>query len=238
VKKGVIDYNIEELALISKDAKNLIRQMCQMDPKKRLSAGQSLNSTWVQEKSASKQAEPLPGGFLKKLKGFSSVNRFKKAALNIIAHRMEDSQIAKLRETFFSLDENGDGQLTLAEMMKACTASGINVDDMKRVFDGLDVDGSGSVGYSEFLAGMIDQKNYLREELCWEAFRTFDQDGSGEIDLEELKMMLKNQNLDSDLQSGDMDVEALFADADKNGDGKISFDEFMIMLRSGTTTPH
>jgi len=238
VKKGVIDYNIEELQKISKDAKNLIKQMCQMDPKKRLSAGQSLNSTWVQQKSVSKQAEPLSGGFLKKLKGFSSVNRFKKAALNIIAHRMEDSQIAKLRETFSSLDENGDGQLTLAEMQKACSASGLgNVDDMKRLFAGLDVDNSGSIGYSEFLAGMIDQKNYLREELCWEAFRTFDQDGSGEIDFEELKMMLKNQNLDSGMQSGDMDVEALFADADKNGDGKISFDEFMIMLRSGTTMP-
>merc|ERR1719189_3023813 len=121
--------------------------------------------------------------------------------------------------------------------MKACTAAGLgNIDDMTRVFEGLDVDGSGSIGYTEFLAGMIDQKNYLREELCWEAFRTFDQDGSGEIDFEELKMMLKNQNLDSEMQGGDKDVEALFADADKNGDGKISFDEFMIMLRSGTQT--
>merc|ERR1712129_671758 len=210
--------------------------MCQMDPKKRLSTGQSLNSTWVQQKSASKQAEPLSGAFIKKLKRFCSVNRFKKAALNVIAHQLDDSQIAKLRETFQTLDENGDGELTLAEMMKACTTAGIgNVDEMNHLFESLDVDGSGSIGYTEFLAGMIDQKNYLREELCWEAFRTFDQDGSGEIDLDELNMMLKNQNLDSGI-SGDEDVEALFADAVKNGDGKISFDEFMIMLRSGTAT--
>lgn len=39
VKKGVIDYNIEELQKISKDAKNLIKQMCQMDPKKEALCG-------------------------------------------------------------------------------------------------------------------------------------------------------------------------------------------------------
>jgi len=227
VKRGVIDFNIEEFEKISNEAKETIKQMCKFEPKKRLSAGQALNSTWVQQKSVSKKAEPLSGAFMKKLKGFSSVNRFKKAALNIIAHRLEDSQIAKLRETFQSLDENGDGELTLAEIMKACNSAGLgSTDEMKSVFESLDVDGSGSIGYSEFLAGMIDQKNYLREELCWEAFRTFDQDGSGSIDIEELKMILKNQNMEQD-----QDVEALFAEADKNGDGKISFEEFCQMLR-------
>merc|ERR1712129_202808 len=211
--------------------------MCQMDPKKRLSTGQSLNSTWVQQKSASKQAEPLSGAFIKKLKRFCSVNRFKKAALNVIAHQLDDSQIAKLRETFQTLDENGDGELTLAEMMKACTTAGIgNVDEMNHLFESLDVDGSGSIGYTEFLAGMIDRKNYLREELCLEAFRTFDQNGSGQIDLDDLKVMLKCQNLDSGI-SGDEDVEALFDEADLDGNGKISFEEFMSMLQSGPITP-
>merc|ERR1719464_1821205 len=105
--------------------------------------------------------------------------------------------------------------LTLSEMKEACGQAGIaKMEEVQGLFEQLDLDGSGEVGYTEFLAGMIDQKNYLQEELCWEAFRTFDRDGSGQIDMAELKSMLQE---DPDkLGAGsikDSDIEQLFKES-------------------------
>merc|ERR1719464_1011266 len=125
--------------------------------------------------------------------------------------------------------------LTLSEMKEACGAAGLaNFEEIQRLFQQLDLDGSGEVGYTEFLAGMIDQKNYLQEELCWEAFRTFDRDGSGQIDLEELREMLKENSDLGGKALGAENAEELFKMADKDGDGKISFQEFMAMLKAGS----
>lgn len=236
VKKGHISFNLEEFQRVSSEVKKLILSMCERTAKKRPSAGQVLNSPWIQGLQGqveTSDSAPVAGAVLTKLKAFSSVNRFKKAALQVIAHRLDDKHVAKLRETFQKLDKNGDGTLTLAEMKEACKTAGLgNFADLKQVFENLDIDGSGEIGYSEFLAGMIDQKNYLQEELVWEAFRTFDRDGSGEIDIEELQAMLRDHPENLGPGFADSDVESIFREADKNGDGKISFPEFMLMLRS------
>jgi len=230
VKLGVISFNLKEFEHISKDVKDLIKRMCKMEPKLRLSSEQVLNSSWIYSHS-NNAAGNLPGDIIARLRNFTSVNRFKKAALNIIAHRVDDDQITRLRDTFIGVDRNGDGQLSLAELKDGCRSVGIiNSEEVKSVFHSLDKDNSGSIGYTEFLAGMIDQKNYLQEELCWEAFRTFDRDGSGTIEIEELREMLKDQSLDK-MFPGEKDVETIFQETDKNSDGKISFDEFMDMMR-------
>uniref|UniRef100_A0A7S1MKU5 non-specific serine/threonine protein kinase n=1 Tax=Alexandrium catenella TaxID=2925 RepID=A0A7S1MKU5_ALECA len=232
VKRGSISFDLDEFARVSNEAKQLLLTMCTRDPKARPSAGQILNSPWIQGQ-VQHDSSPVGGAVLNKLKAFSSVNRFKKAALQIIAHRLDDKQIVKLRETFQKLDKNGDGTVTLAEMKEACGAAGLGkIGDMQKLFEEMDIDGSGEIGYTEFLAGMIDQKNYLQEELVWEAFRTFDRDGSGEIDIEELKTMLKESPQKLGPGYGESDVLSIFKEADRNNDGKISFEEFMLMLRS------
>jgi len=231
VRTGRISFDLGEFNDVSKEAKQLILTMCTLRVKDRPSAGEVLNSAWVQQRSRKADSAPVSSAVIGKLKAFSAVNRFKKAALHVIAYRLDDQHIAKLRDTFVKLDGNGDGMLTLAEMKDACKMAELSdLQDVQRIFEQLDVDGSGSIEYTEFLAGMIDQKNYLQEELCWEAFRTFDRDGSGQIDLQELKDMLKeNDEIRGQLSDGE--AEQIFANADKDGDAKISFSEFMAMLR-------
>jgi calcium-dependent protein kinase len=93
----------------------------------------------------------------------------------------------------------------------------------------IDTDGSGQIDYTEFLAATLDRKAYLKEDVCWAAFRVFDRDGNGTISKQELADVLNNGDLQS--MFGREMVEKILQDADTNGDGEIDFPEFMEMMR-------
>ena len=74
---------------------------------------------------------------------------------------------------------------------------------------GVDADGSGVIDYTEFLAATLDRQSrlhgspvgeitqrtwfiwarqqYMKEDVCWAAFRVFDRNGDGHISKDELK---------------------------------------------------
>jgi len=58
-------------------------------------------------------------------------------------------------------------------------------------------------------------------------FNSFDTDGSGFLDKNELKNAFKN------FKGGltDAEIDALMAEADTNGDGKVSFEEFTALIK-------
>jgi len=61
------------------------------------------------------------------------------------------------------------------------------------------------------------------------AFKSFDKDGSGSIDKEELKGYIASAFLP--LTDSDKKRDALLAEFDKNTDGKLSLVEFSVMIR-------
>lgn len=73
------------------------------------------------------------------------------------------------------------------------------------------------------------EKNGLTEDEVLEikeAFDLFDNDKSGEIDIEELKQALKNLGIDAKNQT----LQNMMTDLDKNQSGKIDFEEFIDMM--------
>ena len=60
--------------------------------------------------------------------------------------------------------------------------------------DSVDSDGSGKIGYTEFIAASMSRREYLQEEVCWKAFGVFDLDGNGVITPEELQQVRPHTN--------------------------------------------
>lgn len=231
VRLGNFSFNAADWKSVSEDAKNLIRLLLKMNPQDRCTAEQALGHVWVKEKAPkSKNVDLKQSTLVDNLKGFRSQNRLKKAALHVIASQLGESQIKNLRDTFMALDENGDGLLTVNEMKEGLQKCGLKEipPDLQQIMEDVDSDGSGVIDYTEFLAATLDKRVYMAEDVCWQAFRIFDRDGSGKISKEELKAVINDDDVKS---AAAKDMAEIMKEIDKNGDGEVDFQEFMQMMR-------
>jgi calcium-dependent protein kinase len=232
VRLGNFSFNAADWKSVTEDAKNLIRMLLKMNPKDRYTSEQALAHVWVRNKAPKASNKSLNNtNLVENLRGFRSGNKLKKAALHVIASQLSEEKIKSLRETFMTLDDNGDGLLTIVELKEGlakCNLTDIPA-DLQEILDDVDSDGSGVIDYTEFLAATLDKKVYMQEDVCWSAFRLFDRDGDGKITAAELAVVLKDDSVAQQAQIQDM--ANLMKELDANGDGEIDFDEFMAMMR-------
>lgn len=211
---------------ISNAAKDLVTQMIEKDPHKRPDAVDLLNHAWIESKTPRKEA-PLPRSIISNFKAFARSQKLKRVSLTLIATQLKQSEIESLREQFEALDTNGDGTLSREELAQGLKTLNLSKQDMEYVMD-IDSDGSGEIDWTEFIAAALDRKQYQSREVLWSAFRVFDLDGDGSITKAELKKVVGSSgghHLPEDR------VQELIADADEDGDGSISFDEFVRMMQ-------
>jgi len=231
IKAGEYSMEYEGWELVSEDAKDVIRGLLCMDQDARLTAPQAMNHTWIKHMAPAALDRPLQAGTLSNMKNFKGKNNLKKAALHVIAQRLKEDEIQQLQEMFKSLDQNSDGTITLQELkdgIDRLNLSGLP-ENMKELLMEMDVDGSGSIDYTEFLAASLDQQQYHQEKICWAAFTVFDADGSGTISRVELEQVLASGQLAEVM--GSQAIDRVLKECDADGDGLINFDEFMKMMR-------
>ncbi|CAK5023370.1 unnamed protein product [Meloidogyne enterolobii] len=148
-------------------------------------------------------------------------------------------ELRRLARRFKKLDLDGSGSLSVDEFMSLPELQQNPL--VQRVIDIFDSDGNGEVDFKEFIQGIsqFSVKGDKNVKLRF-AFRIYDMDRDGYISngelfqvflinlyfnfiLKVLKMMVGNNLKDTQLQQI-VDKTILFHD--KDGDGKISFDEF------------
>jgi len=234
VKQAKLMFDPAEWSSVSEDAKNLIRKLLEKNPEERFTAAQAVEHVWIKHLAPRATDAPLTSGLVDNLRGFRSQNKLKKAALHVIASQLKEEQIKALRNTFMSLDANGDGLLTADELRQGLSKAGFKEvpSDLQRIMEEVDTDGSGVIDYSEFLAATIDKKLFMQEDVCWAAFRVFDRNGDGKISKAELREILGDDTVTDAMHHEAETVDALMSEIDENGDGEIDFKEFMLMMRS------
>ncbi len=145
----------------------------------------------------------------------------------IVGVKSTQEELDELRKMFLQLDENGDGTLSIDEIENGMHKIMGNLqgdpDDYKEMMRNLDLDGNGVVDYSEFITAAIDKLSVLNQENLRAAFQMFDKDKSGTITIDELQAVF-------DGQGGQQEEEVwkkVMEEVDTDGNGEISFDEFL-----------
>jgi len=228
---GRFEFEYQDWRNVSEDAKTLITYLMKKSPQERFSAEQSLRHTWIANRAPQAPAAVLEQGLVDRLRAFRLRNKFVKAALHIIAAQLDESRICGLRDAFVSLDTNNDGLLTHSELKRGLQQAGIRLPgpDLEEIMDGVDVDGSGAIDYTEFLAASLEKAQYIQEDVCWNAFSLFDLNRDGNISPRELKKLLDKTSTQS--------AAELMKEADVNQDGSVDFQEFMVMMRGIVANP-
>ncbi|OQV25169.1 Calcineurin subunit B type 1 [Hypsibius exemplaris] len=139
-------------------------------------------------------------------------------------------EINRLRKRFQKMDMDNSGSLSVDEFMSLPELQQNPL--VQRVIDTFDRNRDGGVDFKEFIQG-ISQFSVKgdRESKLRFAFSIYDIDGDGFINNGELfqvlKMMVGNNLKDLQLQQI---VDKTIMYADKDGDGKISFEEFCAVV--------
>merc|ERR1712110_1099647 len=168
------------------------------------------------------------------LRNFAYMNKLKKASLNVIASQLTDDGLRQLKDLFMSMDDNNDGTLSIGELKDGLQKAGVSLPpNIDHIWEQIDTDGSGVIDYTEFMAASMDKRKYMEEDVCWKAFKSLDMDSSGTLDREEIMRLLVGESV-ADLVQCELtehEVDEIMKEVDLNGDGKIDFDEFMVMMR-------
>lgn len=149
---------------------------------------------------------------------------------------MSETHIAVLRDTFKSLDGDGDGCLSKQEVRdrmaetEASYLSDMSM-DLNAIVQGVDTDGNGIISWTEFVAAALDKRYYMKRDLCRAAFSVFDQDGDEKISVKDLQAILKDKSIIGLTHC--RTSHEILREVDRNGDGNIDFEEFMLMMEDG-----
>ncbi|KAG2399098.1 Calcium-dependent protein [Vigna angularis] len=186
---------------------------------------------WLQN---AKKAPNVPLGDIvrSRLKQFSVMNRFKKRALRVIAEHLSVEEVEIIKDMFTLMDTDKDGRVTYEELKAGLRKVGSQLaePEIKMLMEVADVDGNGVLDYGEFVAVTIHLQKMENDEHFHKAFKFFDKDGSGYIESGELQEALADE-------SGETDADVLhdiMREVDTDKDGRISYEEFVAMMKTGT----
>ncbi|XP_051118710.1 calcium-dependent protein kinase 8-like [Andrographis paniculata] len=229
--RSVIDFKRDPWPKVSDNAKDLVKKMLDPDPSKRLTAHQVLEHPWLQ--NIKKAPNVSLGETVKaRLKQFSVMNKLKKRALRVIAEHLSVEEVAGIKEAFDMMDSQKRGKLNLEELKMGLQKLGHQIPeaDVNVLMEAADVDGDGTLNYGEFLALSVHLRKLANDEHLHKAFAFFDKNGSGFIEIEELRNALN----DEEEANSEEVINAIMQDVDTDKDGRISYDEFAAMMKAGT----
>ena len=147
------------------------------------------------------------------------------------SHKLSGPFLIDLKNRFRQI-AGGDNKIDRTEFENGLLINNDKV--INRIFDIFDADQNNFLDVGEFINGIKKLINGTNYEKIKFAFQIHDFDGSGDIDKQELEILVKNilieNNLDFDTNQLALIVNDLFNKADMDGNGKIDFNEFLKLV--------
>lgn len=142
----------------------------------------------------------------------------------------------ELKEAFHLFDTNHSGTIDAREFKAAMRALGHDIKkaDVVQCFAEVDKDVSAALNFEEFVKIIGPRlKDRNSKEEIYRIFKLFDEDNTGRISFKNLKK-ISNEIGES---LADDELHEMIAEADRTGDGLITFEDFYRVMRKKATDP-
>ena len=134
---------------------------------------------------------------------------------------ISEAEVEKLWQAFKVFDADNSGVISAEELGQVMRSLGQSPSDteLRDMIKEVDVDLSGTIDFDEFKALMVSRQGDRKSRLKL-AFSVFDEDGSGQITVNEL------HNVMSQFGLTDEELDEIIKEVDHDGDASIDFEEF------------
>ncbi|KAK6917298.1 EF-hand domain [Dillenia turbinata] len=183
---------------------------------------------WI--KNGEAPDKPIDNAVLSRMKQFRAMNKLKKLALKVIAENLSKEEIQGLKSMFTNMDTDNSGSITYEELKTGLARLGskLSETEVKQLMEAADVDGNGTIDYIEFITATMHRHRLERDEHLYKAFQYFDTDNSGFITRDELESAMKEYGMGDDAS-----IREIISEVDTDNDGRINYEEFCAMMKSG-----
>jgi centrin-1 len=149
---------------------------------------------------------------------------------------LSEDQMDELREAFGLFDSDNKGALDARELKAAIRAMGFDIkkEQVRKMMQGIGREPTQLISQTDFFEIMRDkmQEKGSKEEIM-KIFQLFDDEHTGRITLRNLKRIA--------MEIGDPATEdelrGMIAEADRDGDGALNFDEFYRVMKRRNNDP-
>lgn len=130
---------------------------------------------------------------------------------------------------FGILNDEKDGNITnkeLAAFMR-CIGKTATESQLNSMINEVDTDGNGFIDFNEFITALTRKlTGELDDDEVRDAFRVYDKDNTGFITADQLRLVF----FDVDQVVPEEEIEEIIRNADQDGDGRLSYEEFVQMM--------
>jgi calmodulin len=145
--------------------------------------------------------------------------------------KFTDDQIEEYKRVFNLLDKDGSGKISSSELSYGLRQLGVtmNSEEVNELVAETDLNKDGEIDFTEFIT-LISKSNKdldVEEELR-EIFMIFDRENKGVITPAQIKYVMRclQENFTDD------EIDELITEGDRDGDGKLSFEEFSLIMNA------
>ena len=146
---------------------------------------------------------------------------------------LSEQEICELHEAFNIFDIESAGSIGTENLVLLLNSLKQNPtkEELDKMIKEIDVNNEGQIYFNQFLKIMAkrlknrkeDENKYLKS-----LFSTLDRNNNGLISIHEIRYIMTHSNGNI----GENDIETIMKEADTDGDGLISFEEFMMIMKN------
>ena len=229
-------FNLENLKDFSKECVDLLKELLNKDPK-RISAQKAIDHIWFKKLNIKERLTFIPyekiENVLERIMEFKPTKILQKLVLAYLVRNLNHETVDEASNLYCQIDYNNDGRVDEKEFVhhlkELIEKTGEKADEnfLKSVFHNIDIDKSGTVEYSEFVAAAIDKEIVLNDNNLKDGFDFFDKNKNGLISIEDLQVVFKKYKGFSQEE-----FNSIISDVDADENNEIDFQEFKNVMKS------